>query len=320
MSPARSAYHNVLMNHPSWTEVKEGILIGPYDYLAKQPGKDFRSQFITAINIWLRVPRTSLGVITSVMKMLHTASLLIDDMEDSSVLRRGLPVAHNVFGVAQTINSANYVYFKASFELMSLDNPELIRIFTSELLELHRGQGLDLYWRDSITCPSEDEYLDMIDQKTGGLFRMAVQLMQAESTTTLDCSVLVITIGQLFQILDDYLNLSPTSEYDALKGYCEDLTEGKFSFPIIHAIHADPTNQILPAILRLRTIDKEIKRYALGYMESKGSFQYCREAILELRSRVETLIDDLDSQMEHSVVGKQGTAAMKRLLERLVIR
>lgn len=62
-----------------------------------------------------------------------------------------------------------------------MGNPALITIFTEELLNLHRGQGMDLYWRDSLTCPSEADYLEMVGNKTGGLFRLAIKLMQAES-------------------------------------------------------------------------------------------------------------------------------------------
>lgn len=105
----------------------------------------------------------------------------VDDVEDLSVLRRGIPVANSIFGVAQTINSANYVYFKALSELRTLGNPELVEIFTTELLNLHIGQGLDLHWRDNLICPSESDYLEMVDHKTGGLLRLAVRLMQAQS-------------------------------------------------------------------------------------------------------------------------------------------
>lgn len=107
----------------------------------------------------------------------------VDDVEDSSRLRRGVPVAHNIFGTAQTINTANYVYFLALQELQKLRNASAINIYTEELLNLHRGQGMDLYWRDSLTCPTEDEYLEMVGNKTGGLFRLAVKLMQAESSS-----------------------------------------------------------------------------------------------------------------------------------------
>ena len=105
----------------------------------------------------------------------------VDDVEDASLLRRGVPVAHNIFGTAQTINCANYVYFCALRELQKLKSSEAIVIYTDELVNLHRGQGMDLYWRDTLTCPSEDDYLEMVGNKTGGLFRLAVKLMQAES-------------------------------------------------------------------------------------------------------------------------------------------
>jgi geranylgeranyl diphosphate synthase type 3 len=168
-------------NGIAWTEEKERILLGPYDYLYGHPGKDIRSQCIAAFNQWLKVPPERLDIITKVVGMLHTSSLLVDDVEDSSVLRRGIPVAHAIFGTPQTINSANYVYFRALSLLLSMNNPKLIEIFTEELLNLHRGQGMDLYWRDSLTCPSEADYLEMVGNKTGGLFRLAIKLMQAES-------------------------------------------------------------------------------------------------------------------------------------------
>jgi geranylgeranyl diphosphate synthase, type III len=109
----------------------------------------------------------------------------VDDVEDSSILRRGIPVAHSIFGTAQTINSANYIYFCALGELRKLRSSKAIDIFTEELLNLHRGQGMDLYWRDTLTCPSEEDYLEMVDNKTGGLFRLAVKLMQAESPVSM---------------------------------------------------------------------------------------------------------------------------------------
>ncbi|KAK4692103.1 geranylgeranyl diphosphate synthase, type III, partial [Lecanoromycetidae sp. Uapishka_2] len=165
-----------------WSQEKEKIVLGPFDYMYGHPGKDIRKQLIAAFNAWLKVPEESLVIITKVVGMLHTASLLVDDVEDSSILRRGIPVAHSIFGTAQTINSANYVYFGALQELLKLGNAEAITIYTDELCNLHRGQGMDLFWRDTLTCPSEDDYLEMVGNKTGGLFRLAVKLMQAESS------------------------------------------------------------------------------------------------------------------------------------------
>ncbi|ETI24027.1 hypothetical protein G647_03396 [Cladophialophora carrionii CBS 160.54] len=296
-SKKKSAPENLISQRVGeWSPQKEKIIMGPYDYLFAHPGKDIRSGLIKAFNAWLHVPPKSLDIITKVVGMLHTSSLLIDDVQDNSVLRRGIPVAHNIFGTAQTINSANYVYFLALQELLHLDNKdEAMETFTTELLNLHRGQGMDLYWRDTLTCPTEDDYLEMVQNKTGGLFRLAIKLMQAESPEKgrIDCVPLVNLLGLVFQICDDYLNLS-SSTYTKNKGLCEDLTEGKFSFPIIHSIRSNPTNLQLINILKQKTNDDEVKRYAVKYMEGTGSFDYTKRVVRELRTKAVNLITDMD--------------------------
>ena len=100
-------------------------------------------------------------------------------------------------------------------------------------------------------------------------------------------------IGLHFQIRDDYMNLS-SSQYTENKGLCEDLTEGKFSFPIIHSIRSNPENMQLINILRQKTDDDVVKRYAINYMESTGSFEYCRRRLRELQEMVIALIEIVD--------------------------
>ncbi|KAL8690194.1 MAG: hypothetical protein Q9224_004463 [Gallowayella concinna] len=309
--------HNDISSHDpdpaysqDWPAQKEKILLGPFDYMMNHPGKDIRKQLIASFNAWLQVPPSSLEIITKVIGMLHTASLLIDDVEDNSVLRRGIPVAHSIFGTAQTINSANYVYFQALQELLKLGNPEVVRIYADELCNLHRGQGMDLFWRDTLTCPSEEDYLEMVGNKTGGLFRLAVKIMQAESLNNeTDYIPLVSVVGLLFQIRDDYLNLN-SDIYTSNKGLCEDLTEGKFSFPIIHAIRKEPGNMQLINILRMRTNDEEVKKYAVTYMRDRGSFEYCRIRLRELKESAEEMIEIVDG-------GRGKGAGVKGILDRL---
>lgn len=261
--------------------------------------------------------------------LLTEESHRVDDVEDSSLLRRGIPVAHSIFGTAQTINSANYVYFQALQELVKLNNPEVVQIYTEELINLHRGQGMDLFWRDTLTCPNEDDYLEMVGNKTGGLFRLAVKLMQAESdsdkwATSMHASVnkstnnqrrdyvpLVNLIGALFQIRDDYLNLA-SNEYTSNKGFCEDLTEGKFSFPIIHSIRTNPSNLQLINIIKQKTTDEEVKRYAVAYMKSTGSFDYCRKTMKELHAKSIAMVDAMDE-------GKGAGEGVRTILHKMVV-
>ncbi|KAG8418273.1 hypothetical protein J3458_005698 [Metarhizium acridum] len=294
-----------------WTDDKEKVVRAPFEYVASHPGKDFRSQLINAFNALLRVPPGRLEIITRAVGMLHESSLLVDDVQDSSELRRGFPVAHNIFGVPQTINSANYIYFVALQELQKLGNPSSISVFADELVNLHRGQGMDLFWRDTLTCPTEDDYLEMVGNKTGGLFRLGIKLMQAESASDLDCVPLVNLIGLIFQIRDDYMNLS-SREYSDNKGLCEDLTEGKFSFPVIHSVRADPANMQLINILKQKTTDVQVKRYAVSYMESTGSFEYTRDVIRILIARARKMASQMD--------GGDGKAeGIRKILDRMVV-
>ncbi|KAK5790865.1 hypothetical protein VI817_006174 [Penicillium citrinum] len=228
-----------------------------------------------------------------IINLLHTASLLIDDIQDGSRLRRGKPVAHDIFGVAQTINSANYAYYLQQSRLGEIGNPQAFVIFTKALLDLHMGQGMDLYWRDAVVCPTEEEYTRMVAYKTGGLFHLALSLMQIQGNQERDLSDLMELLGIIFQIRDDYMNLH-SGLYAEKKGLMEDFTEGKFSFPIIHSIHTTPNNSDLLEILKQRTEDEVVKMRAFEIMESTGSFEYTRTRLRFLHKQARDLVEDLE--------------------------
>ncbi|WVR04918.1 hypothetical protein IAU60_001930 [Kwoniella sp. DSM 27419] len=184
----------------------------------------------------------------------------MDDVEDNSELRRGLPVAHAIYGVPQTINTANYVYFLAMQELLGLrqgasevetgtgasGKQDLVGLVT----------GMDLFWRDSLTCPTEQEYIDMV-------------LGNHQSALTgSDYVPLVNLISVWFQIRDDYMNLH-SSEYEANKGFAEDLTEGKFSFPV------------------KRTQSYSLKHNTVVYLrEHTKSLDYTKKVIITLQEQI----------------------------------
>jgi geranylgeranyl diphosphate synthase type 3 len=85
----------------------------------------------------------------------------IDDILDNAVLRRGVPVAHSIYGVPSTINAAIYLLLKGLLRAQSLNHPDAITMYTEMLLKIFYGLGLDIFWRDNYTCPSLEEYKEM---------------------------------------------------------------------------------------------------------------------------------------------------------------
>ncbi|CAM9378110.1 unnamed protein product [Ectocarpus sp. 6 AP-2014] len=296
-------------------EVDQDIM-EPFHYINQVPGKDVRGKLIDAFQIWLDIPAERIDAIKEVVGMLHNASLLVDDIEDNSKLRRGVPVAHSIYGVASTINTANYVLLpfrtltQALERTHALGNSRALETFVHEQLNLHRGQGRDILWRDSNRCPTEEEYESMVLDKTGGLFRLAVGLMQAFSQDQRNYTPLLDQLALYFQIRDDLINLS-SPEYMKGKSFCEDLTEGKFSFPIIHCVRAKPNDHRLLNILKQRTEDVDVKKHAVVWMKQAGSFVYTRHRLVSLKESIaegiqllgghlglSRLIEGLDRQLE----------------------
>lgn len=116
--------------------------------------------------------------------------------------------------------------------------------------------------------------------------------MQAFSSCTLDFTALLNALAVYFQIRDDYVNLLD-ADYMENKSFCEDLTEGKFSYPLILAIRSDLHDTRLMNILKQRTKDVELKKYAVAYMKDTGAFERTRvkleEIVTEIRREIEQL-------------------------------
>ncbi|KAI1818647.1 isoprenoid synthase domain-containing protein [Poronia punctata] len=284
----------------------------PFEYITSLPSKGVRDTFIDALNIWLDVPEQTVTKIKQVSNKLHSASLMLDDIEDNSELRRSKPATHTVYGVAQTINSANYAIVKAAKEAGEIC-PDGANIVLGDLLDLHIGQSYDLFWTRHGHCPSEDEYIEMVAKKTGGLFRMITRLMLNSSTTSTSSSSsqtnirvgdniekFVQLVGIHFQIRDDYQNLS-SAEYSSQKGFCEDLDEGKISFPLIHLLNNHNNNDIVREIFQQRRdrgcLSRPHKDIVLERMRDGGSLEYTRQTLKRLETQIELDVGKLEGEM-----------------------
>lgn len=296
----------------------------PWRYLLGLPGKNMRDQFIDAFAIWVSSSSSNLVLVKQIIGYLHTASLMIDDIEDGSDKRRGFPASHIVHGKALTINAANYVYFLALEKTLSLENAtDASAIYAQEILNLHRGQGQDIWWREKTRVPTESEYISMVKDKTGGLFRMAVRLLccsfsldnAPSGNTTLEKMEAMLELCDLlavyFQIRDDFINVFSTKIFEQ-KGFAEDLTEGKYSFLVVSAVRTlreaknDLAVEELLSILTMHSTDAPTKKRAIELLNLGQASAYTRQYLAETKSDIALAIGDLG-----------GNASMMKILDML---
>ena len=122
-------------------------------------------------------------------EIIHNGSLIIDDIEDDSSVRRNKPCIHKLFGVDISINAGNYMYYAPMMAILnsSLYQPEtktqITKIYFEEIIQLHIGQGWDILWHNTDKLagdfPTEGQYLQMTAHKTGVLARLTARMICA---------------------------------------------------------------------------------------------------------------------------------------------
>src|SRR3989344_3140521 len=116
-------------------------------------------------------------------ELAHNGTIIVDDVEDSSPLRRGKPTLHLLYGIDVAVNAGNLLYFlplallfSGKKKLPEKTKVRLYNVFAEEMLRLSFGQATDIYWhhgkKNKIT---ENQYLQMCVFKTGSLARMAAK-------------------------------------------------------------------------------------------------------------------------------------------------
>ncbi|KAI9150204.1 Ophiobolin F synthase [Paramyrothecium foliicola] len=277
------------------------------DYIASSPSKGFRSTIINALNQWFQIPEHYVTIIKEITKMLHNASLILDDIQDQSLLRRGKPATHTIFGAASSINSATYLFVQAVQMVNNNFDASVQASFLEILNRMHIGQGYDLHWKFYMLCPTEEEYLEMVDQKTGCMFEMLLLLMVSKSKQVKgdQFGAFVQLFGRYFQVRDDYMNLT-SADYAQGKGTCEDLDEGKLSYPLVVCKKVAPeTFAQIMGIFRAKMSEThnlqlsfEAKTYILSLLKTAGALEGTLQVIQGMENRLAEEVSRLELWME----------------------
>ena len=225
-------------------------------------------------------------------EVIHNGTIMIDDIEDSSELRRGQPCTYKLFGLDIAVNVGNTMYYLPLLILIKnkdkLSKGKLIRlyeIYGQEMINISFGQATDIVWHrglvnaDEIT---ENQYLQMCIYKTGTLARMSAKMAAVLADADND---LIEKIGKFaealavaFQIQDDILDLISEKFAEGKGGLGRDITEGKRTLMVIHALKKAEAGdkERLIEILNMHATDQKMRNEAIDIMRKCGSIEYAR--------------------------------------------
>ncbi|KAJ3641200.1 hypothetical protein Zmor_027715 [Zophobas morio] len=260
----------------------EKIVLQPFNHFKQLPPlDDFIAKIWAASNYWFQVPKDDLKKITILANKLVAAIYLIDDLTDNAQLRRGIVASHLVYGNSRAIYGSIYGAISA---MAKFDELKVIDGFITLGLNLFQGQAMEMYFTRNGICPSEKEYQETVVKKTTSAISFSFLLQQifARTHKTSDFEPFLVTLGLFFQICNDYISLTSRS-YADLKTFGDDITEGIFTFPVIHGIRKRPEHHRLKDILKQRTTDQNLKLHFVKLLQEFGSFDYTLQTLAKLK-------------------------------------
>lgn len=234
------------------------------------------------------------GLLAAVIELLHSATLLHDDVVDQSSKRRGSSTAHHQWGNKAAILVGDFLYARCFNMLASLDTMPMMRIFANASSAMAKGEILQLT-SPAVEYMHPDQYLSIIELKTAHLFMAACKsaaiLSAAPPQATEAAKDFGLAFGMAYQLIDDCLDYSQ-HEHALDKNTGDDLAEGKCTLPILYALaHANSEDQqTLKAAIaaknaqQLDKVKNILHRYHAIEHSQQLAQQYSQKALQSLQA------------------------------------
>ena len=242
-----------------------------------------------------------------VIEFIHTASLLHDDVVDSSDFRRNNPSANAVWGNQASVLVGDYL-FSRSFQMLVQDNDMgMLKLMSDVTNALAEGEVLQLSRTFHLEM-TEEECLEVIERKTAILFAAAAKVgahvSKQPDNIIQDMAEYGMCLGVAFQLMDDALDYL-SDEEAAGKPVGHDLEEGKITLPLIHAMQQDAELRA-----RVHTIaEREENPYHKGDREwvrdrvlQHGGTTYTMQKAQDYAARAIALLPDVQNQHIRSLL------------------
>lgn len=251
----------------------------------------------------------------AVVEMLHTATLVHDDIIDEADTRRGRPSSNTTWGNSKCVLAGDWLYMQSFRSALAERNFRVLDLLISLTQQMVEGELLQMQKLGHLI--NEDEYFDLIYRKTACLFKVSMQLGAAVADERGDASLpghdqpmgeYGRNLGIAYQIVDDLLDL--TAAEDVLgKPVASDLREGKATLAVIHALErgTGADREAIRTVLADRSFRRVSHPSILEILHRHGSMEYAMDTACAYAAAARLSIADLpDSEAKRALLWVPG--------------
>lgn len=221
--------------------------------------------------------------LAAAVELIHTATLLHDDVVDASTLRRGKKTANIIWGGDASVLIGDFLYSRAFQIVVDQRHQEIMEVFAKSTHYIAEGEIMQM-----VNCKNPDTtqeyYFDIIRRKTAKLFEVSSQFgamivtdKQPEIAALRDYGM---NLGMAYQLIDDALDYAQSKEQTG-KNIGQDLSEGKTTLPLIHAMRKSTGADLKLLRTAIETGTSEQLEDICGIIESTDAIKYTADTAKE---------------------------------------
>ncbi len=279
-----------------------------FEQISQSKGKQLRPIFLLLVaKLCGDVNKKTISS-AAIVEMLHTASLVHDDVIDNTLLRRGKKSINAIFNNQIAVLAGDYLLAQVMtlcFE--KLGNDEQINKCLANLTsELSDGELLQLYYSNKVEW-SEENYFQIIKKKTAILFSTCAKIGAITANAAPETIEKLVLFGEylgmIFQIKDDIFDYSPLM--DTGKPALNDIKEGKITLPLLYALKTatDTEKAFVKNIIQEKDSQKENLQTLLSIVQKQKGIELAEEKMREYQQKaLELLLSFPESEVRQSLL------------------
>ncbi len=274
----RDGMDEVEGNIRSWSASSNPLIAELGAYLFQEKGKRLRPALLLLSARVSGYAGPEASFLAAVVEIIHTASLIHDDIVDNAGTRRGRPSVHSVWGPGVTVLLGDYLFIKSIGLALRSGDDRIIRLLADLSARMIEGEITEFAHGGDLGIP-ESRYYEIIDMKTASLFMAAARIggmlgnLQPGDEAAL--SEAGRNLGMAFQIVDDLLDFGGNARAIG-KPVLSDLAEGRITLPLIHALSDGAAGSAgrLAGMVGRKDLGASAADEVLSILRGSGSLEY----------------------------------------------